>query len=150
MRLVRIIKTRPGVDLVHETLPPREQELLQVSVDAILDDHVELPYETTFTSWDLVESFSRFEVLTEVLGARAEEVDDVEVLAEHEHDLDLGHEGEEVGLGHGRLGHLDGDDRARLELVDAVGRGLEDHAERAGPDLFQEFLQFFMTFFSFF
>ena len=46
MRLVRIIKTRPGVDLVHETLPPREQELLQVSVDAILDDHVELPYET--------------------------------------------------------------------------------------------------------
>ena len=87
MRLVRIIKTRPGVDLVHETLPPREQELLQVSVDAILDDHVELPYETTFTSWDL--KVSRFGVLTEILGARAEEVDDVEVLAEDEHDLDL-------------------------------------------------------------
>ena len=89
------------------------------------------------------ESSSAVITFGQVHGAAPEEVDDVEVLAEDEHDLDLGHEGEEVGLGHGRLGHLDGDDRARLELVDAVGRGLEDHAERAGPDLFQDFFEFF-------
>ncbi len=73
--------------------------------------------------------------LCQINGAASEQIDDVEVLAQVQHDLDLGHHGHELRLGGWRLRHLHGHDRASLELVDTDGQALDDSPEGTGPDL---------------
>ena len=57
-------------------------------------------------------------------GASPKQVDDVEMLAEVKHDLDLGHEGGQVVAIHRRVGHLHGND-LHVVLADADGLSLE-------------------------
>ena len=57
--------------------------------------------------------------------ARAQEVDDVEMFPEVQHDLDLRHQPHQLRLGDGRLAHLDGHHGVGLVLRDPNGLGTD-------------------------
>lgn len=67
----------------------------------------------------------------EVLRADAEQVDDVDVAADVDHDLDLGAQGLELGAVGTRLHHLDGHGGAGLAGAQADGGGAVHPSEGA-------------------
>ena len=93
-----------------------EQVLLDVAEPAVLDDDEQLP-------------------LVEAGGAGAQQVEDVEVLAQVDHDLELGHQRLDVGDVRMRLDHLD---RYRGHLLpghDALGFCFHHTAEGSAAKL---------------
>ena len=76
------------------------------------------------TNWATTTAQDPLTFAFQASGASPKQVDDVEMLAEVKHDLDLGHEGGQVVAIHRRVGHLHGND-LHVVLPDADGLSLE-------------------------
>jgi hypothetical protein len=105
-------------NLINVRLPVTQQIILQIAKAAILDDNQKFLCKITkYLDLYSFKNYKRLPTFHNVLGARAQQVDDVEVLPEVHHDFELVGQRLDVRRVCMPLDHFDGDRGDRFAVT---------------------------------